>query len=483
MHNLMKNMQNLGKAVQTPAAVLPIAGLLLGFGYLITSMTQPSDILEHIGKLMEQSGSAILGNLPILFAIGTGMGLSKNNKAAAALGGAVGYLILNAGLSTFKIIINEKTESVNMSVLGGIITGISSAMLSDKVVNYKIPQFLGFFSGQRLVPIANGMLSVILAIIFGFLWAPIQIAINQIGIWMIEAGNLGLFVFGFLNRLLIITGLHQLLNTLVYFVFGEYTTSDGNIVQGEITRYLNGDPTAGGFTSGMYPPMLFGLPGAAIAMYLTSKKERRKEIGGILLSASLTSFLTGITEPIEYTFMLVSPLLYLIHAILTGISLIITNIFEIRIAFALSAGIIDYFLMFPKSTNALLIIPIGLIIGITYFTIFITLIKAFNIKTPGREDDVNQDTTKYTYNISHNDNLEAIIQALGGIKNIINIDSCLTRLRVDVKSPSLVNQDLMHSLGASGTIITSGNQAQIIFGARSEEIANYINLKINNKKK
>ncbi|ACH93760.1 PTS transporter subunit EIIC [Borrelia duttonii] len=478
MHNLMKNMQNLGKALQTPAAVLPIAGLLLGFGYLIISLTQPFEILGKIGKLMEQSGSAILGNLPILFAIGTGMGLSKNNKAAAALGGAVGYLILNAGLSTFTIIINEKTEPVNMSVLGGIITGISSAMLSDKVVDYKIPQFLGFFSGQRLVPIANGIFSVIFAIVFGFLWAPIQITINQIGIWMIEAGNLGLFVFGFLNRLLIITGLHQLLNTLVYFVFGEYTTNEGNIVQGEITRYLNGDPTAGGFTSGMYPIMLFGLPGAALAMYLTAKKERRQEIGGILLSASLTSFLTGITEPIEYTFMLIAPLLYLIHAILTGISLIITNIFGIRIAFALSAGIIDYFLMFPKSTNALLILPIGLTIGIIYFTIFFTLIKAFQIKTPGREDDINQQNFKHIQNISQNDTFEVIIQALGGTNNIINIDSCFTRLRVDVKSPELVNQDLMHNLGATGTIITPGNQAQIIFGAKSEQIANYIKSKI-----
>ncbi|AHE63135.1 PTS transporter subunit EIIC [Borrelia parkeri] len=478
MNNLMKNIQNLGKAVQTPAAVLPIAGLLLGFGYLIIETTEPSNMLRQIGKLMEQSGGAIFGNLPILFAIGTGMGLSKNNKAAAALGGAVGYLILNAGLSTFTIMINGKSEPVNMSVLGGIITGISSAMLSDRIVNYKIPQFLGFFSGQRLVPIANGLLSAILAIIFAFLWAPLQITINQIGNWMIEAGNLGVFVFGFLNRLLIITGLHQLLNTLVYFVFGEYTTNDGNIIQGEITRYLNGDPNAGAFTSGMYPVMLFGLPGAALAMYLTSKKERRKEVGGILLSASLTSFLTGITEPIEYTFMLIAPLLYLIHAILTGISLVITNILEIRIAFSLSAGIIDYFLMFPKSTNALLILPIGFVIGTVYFTIFITLIKTFKIKTPGREDNTKQQTiSNNDFKLSQNEKFEKIIQALGGIDNITNIDSCFTRLRVDVKSSLLVNKDLMNQLGATGTIITLGNQVQVIFGAQSEQISNYIKSK------
>ncbi|UPA18277.1 PTS transporter subunit EIIC [Borrelia puertoricensis] len=478
MNNLIKNIQNLGKAVQTPAAVLPIAGLLLGFGYLIIETTEPSNMLRQIGKLMEQSGSAIFGNLPILFAIGTGMGLSKNNKAAAALGGAVGYLILNAGLSTFTIMINGKSEPVNMSVLGGIITGTSSAMLSDRIINYKIPQFLGFFSGQRLVPIANGILSAILAIIFAFIWAPLQITINQIGNWMIEAGNLGIFVFGFLNRLLIITGLHQLLNTLVYFVFGEYTTNDGNIIQGEITRYLNGDPNAGAFTSGMYPVMLFGLPGAALAIYLTSKKERRKEVGGILLSASLTSFLTGITEPIEYTFMLIAPLLYLIHAILTGISLVITNILEIRIAFSLSAGIIDYFLMFPKSTNALLILPIGLVIGTVYFTIFITLIKTFQIKTPGREDNTKQQTiSNNDSKLSQNKNFEKIIQALGGIDNITDIDSCFTRLRVDVKSPLLVNKDLMNQLGATGTIITLGNQVQVIFGAKSEQISNYIKSK------
>lgn len=475
MNNLIKNMQNLGKALQTPAAVLPIAGILLGFGHLIIETTKASNIIMQIGKLMEQSGSAILENLPILFAIGTGMGLSKNNKAAAALGGAVGYLILNAGLSTFTIIINGKSEPVNMSVLGGIITGISSATLSDKVVNYKIPQFLGFFSGQRLVPIANGILCAILAEIFGFLWAPLQITINQIGIWMIEAGHIGLFVFGFLNRLLIITGLHQLLNTLVYFVFGEYTTNDGNIVQGEITRYLNGDPSAGSFTSGMYPIMLFGLPGAAFAMYLTSKKEKRKEVGGILFSAAFTSFLTGITEPIEYTFMLIAPLLYLIHAILTGISLIITNIFGIRIAFALSAGIIDYFLMFPKATNALLIIPIGLVIGTIYFTIFITLIKTFNLKTPGREDDTKEETMP---KFLQNEEFEKVIEALGGLDNIKNVDSCFTRLRVDVKSPSLLNKDLMIKLGATGMIITPGNQAQAIFGAKSEQISNYIKSKI-----
>ncbi|BDU62491.1 hypothetical protein BOFE_00310 [Candidatus Borrelia fainii] len=478
MNNLIKNIQNLGKAVQTPAAVLPIAGLLLGFGYLIIETTESSNMLRQIGRLMEQSGGAIFGNLPILFAIGTGMGLSKNNKAAAALGGAVGYLILNAGLSTFTIMINGKSEPVNMSVLGGIITGISSAMLSDRITNYKIPQFLGFFSGQRLVPIANGILSAILAIIFAFIWAPLQITINQIGNWMIEAGNLGVFVFGFLNRLLIITGLHQLLNTLVYFVFGEYTTNDGNIIQGEITRYLNGDPNAGAFTSGMYPVMLFGLPGAALAMYLTSKKERRKEVGGILLSASLTSFLTGITEPIEYTFMLIAPLLYLIHAILTGISLVITNILEIRIAFSLSAGIIDYFLMFPKSTNALLILPIGLVIGTVYFTIFITLIKTFKIKTPGREDNTKQQIiSNNDSKLSQNENFEKIIQALGGLDNITNIDSCFTRLRVDVNSSSLVNKDLMKQLGATGTIITLGNQVQVIFGAKSEQISNYIKSK------
>lgn len=321
-------------------------------------------------------------------------------------------------------------------------------------------------------------MSAILAIIFAFLWAPLQITINQIGNWMIEAGNLGVFVFGFLNRLLIITGLHQLLNTLVYFVFGEYTTNDGNIIQGEITRYLNGDPNAGAFTSGMYPVMLFGLPGAALAMYLTSKKERRKEVGGILLSASLTSFLTGITEPIEYTFMLIAPFLYLIHAILTGISLVITNILEIRIAFSLSAGIIDYFLMFPKSTNALLILPIGLVIGTVYFTIFITLIKTFKIKTPGREDNTKQQTiSNNDSKRSQNENFEKIIQALGGIDNITNIDSCFTRLRVDVKSSLLVNKDLMNQLGATGTIITLGNQVQVIFGAKSEQISNYIKSK------
>ncbi|WP_234416438.1 PTS transporter subunit EIIC [Candidatus Borreliella tachyglossi] len=475
----MKNLQNLGKAVQTPAAVLPIAGLLLGFGYLIIEATDPSGMLRQLGKLMEQSGGAILGNLPILFAIGTGMGLSKSNKAAAALGGAVGYLILNAGLSTFTITINEKVEPVNMSVLGGIIVGITSAMLSDRVVGWKIPQFLGFFSGQRLVPIMNGILSVVLAVTFGFLWAPLQIAINQVGNWMVEAGHLGLFVFGFLNRLLIITGLHQLLNTLVYFVFGDYTTPDGSIVQGEITRYLNGDPSAGTFTAGMYPMMLFGLPGAAIAMYLTSRKEKREEVGGLLFSASLTAFLTGITEPIEYTFMLIAPFLYLIHAILTGISLIITNIFGVHIAFALSAGVIDYFLMFPKSTNALLIFPIGLGIGATYFIIFITLIKIFKIKTPGREDATGEQLiSKDISNISEKEAFEAVIEALGGLHNIKTVDACFTRLRVDVEDGKLVNKDLMKSLGASGTIIASGNQAQAIFGAKSEHIANYIKSKI-----
>ncbi|AYE36671.1 PTS sucrose transporter subunit IIBC [Borrelia turcica IST7] len=479
MNNVMKNLQNLGKAVQTPAAVLPIAGILLGFGYLIIEATDPSGIFRQIGKLMEQSGGAILGNLPILFAIGTGMGLSKNNKAAAALGGAVGYLILNAGLATFTITINGKLEPVNMSVLGGIIAGTTSAMLSDKVVYWEIPQFLGFFSGQRLVPIMNGLLSALLAIVFGFLWAPLQIAINQVGNWMVEAGHLGLFVFGFLNRLLIITGLHQLLNTLVYFVFGEYTASDGSIVQGEITRYLNGDPNAGTFTAGMYPMMLFGLPGAALAMYLTSKKERRGEVGGLLLSASLTAFLTGITEPIEYTFMLIAPFLYLIHAVLTGLSLIITNIFGVHIAFALSAGIIDYFLMFPKSTKALLIFPIGLGIGTVYFIIFITLIKIFKIKTPGREDDNEGELISHIpSNISDDEIFDSIIKAFGGLNNIKNVDSCFTRLRVDVENPKLVNKDLIKNLGASGTIISSGNQAQAIFGAKSEKIATYIKSKI-----
>ena len=370
--NILGFFQRLGRALQLPIAVLPVAALLLRFG-------QP-DLLNV--AFIAQAGGAIFDNLALIFAIGVASSWSKDSAGAAALAGAVGYFVLTKAMVTIN-------PEINMGVLAGIITGLVGGAAYNRWSDIKLPDFLSFFGGKRFVPIATGFFCLVLAAIFGYVWPPVQHAIHAGGEWIVSAGALGSGIFGFINRLLIPTGLHQGLNTIAWFQIGEFTNAAGTVFHGDINRFYAGDGTAGMFMSGFFPIMMFGLPGAALAMYFAAPKERRPMVGGMLLSVAVTAFLTGVTEPLEFLFMFLAPLLYLLHALLTGISLFVATLLGIHAGFSFSAGAIDYALMYnlpAASQNVWMLLVMGVVFFAIYFVVFSLVIRMFNLKTPGRED-------------------------------------------------------------------------------------------------
>ncbi|MFC0272903.1 N-acetylglucosamine-specific PTS transporter subunit IIBC [Metabacillus herbersteinensis] len=442
-------LQRIGKALMLPIAVLPAAGLLLRFG-------QP-DLLDI--PFIAAAGNAVFANLAIIFAIGVAMGFAKDNNGAAALSGAIGYFVLTEGAKAIN-------ADINMGALGGIIAGIIAGLLYNRFHNIKLPEWLGFFSGRRFVPIITAVVMVILAGIAGFGWPPIQSAINNLGEWIIGLGAFGSGLFGFFNRLLIPLGLHHVLNNLFWFQFGEFGGKTG-----DIARFFAGDPSAGLYMTGFFPVMMFGLPAAAFAMIAAAKPEKRKAVTGMLAGLALTSFVTGITEPIEFSFMFLSPLLYVVHAFLTGFSMWLTTTLGIRDGFTFSAGGIDYLLNFNIAEKPLLLLLVGLIYGVLYFIIFYFLIKALKLKTPGREDDeLLEDQVAPT-----GDGVaEAYISALGGKENITGVDNCATRLRLNLKDSSQVNEAALKRAGAKGVIKVGGTAVQVIVGTNVEFVADDI---------
>lgn len=367
---MLAQLQKVGKGLMMPVAVLPAAGLLLRLG-------QP-DVLDW--PWMANAGDAIFSNLPLLFAVGLSVSLAKDS-GVAGLSGVVAYFVM----TKVAVTINDE---INMGVLAGLIAGILAANMYVRFKDTKLPDYLGFFGGRRFVPIVTAGAATVLGLIFGFVWPPIQHGIGAVGNWMTAAGAIGVGVFGLMNRLLIPLGLHHVINSIVWFMFGEYPKPDGTVATGDLWRFFAGDPSAGFFMAGWFPIMMFGLIGAALAMTHAARPENRKRVGGIMLSAAFTSFLTGITEPIEFAFMFVAPLLYVIHAVLAGISMAVAQILDIHHGFTFSAGLIDYVLNYGiASDNAWLLIPIGLVFGVLYYVIFRWVIVRFNIPTPGREVD------------------------------------------------------------------------------------------------
>ncbi|MDQ0225925.1 PTS sugar transporter [Bacillus sp. 7586-K] len=448
-------LQRIGKALMLPIAVLPAAGLLLRFG-------QP-DLLDI--PFIANAGNAIFANLALIFAIGVAMGFAKDNNGAAALSGAIGYLVLTEGTKALD-------KDINMGVLGGIIAGIIAGLLYNRFRDVKLPEWLGFFSGRRFVPIITSLAMVILAGIAGFAWPPIQDAINGLGNWIIGLGAIGSGLFGFLNRLLIPLGLHHVLNSLFWFQFGEFEGQAG-----DIARFFAGDPTAGGYMTGFFPIMMFGLPAAAFAIIATAKPEKRKATSGMFIGLALTSFLTGITEPIEFSFMFIAPLLYGVHAILTGVSMWVTSILGIRDGFTFSAGAIDYLLNFNIAEKPLLLLVVGLIYAVIYFVIFYFLIKVFNLKTPGREDEDEEQSIEgetAADNVGNNKYEKMayqFIQDIGGRENISSIENCTTRLRLDINDMEKVNDSALKAHGAKGVIKLNKKNLQIVVGTEVEFVA------------
>lgn len=447
---LMAALQLLGRSLMLPIAVLPVAGLLLRLG-------QP-DLLDI--AFIAGAGDAIFANLPLVFAIGVAVGLANDSNGAAGLAGVIGYLVLDAVLKSID-------ESINMSVLAGILMGVVAGLFYNRFKAIQMPEYLAFFGGRRFVPIATGLAGVLLGIALGWGWPPIQQGIDTLGHWLIDAGALGKFVYGALNRLLIVTGLHHVLNSFVWFVFGSY---DG--ATGDLHRFFAGDPTAGGFMTGFFPVMMFGLPAAALAMYHTAEKGRRAQVGGLLMSLALTAFLTGVTEPIEFTFMFLAPLLYAFHAVMTGVAMAISQWLDIKLGFTFSAGAFDYALSYGLSTNGWMAIPLGLAMAAVYYFIFRWAIVRFNLPTPGREPLVDGGGTAAT--VSMDERGPAFVVALGGADNLASVGACTTRLRLVLAEPERIDEASLKALGARGILHLAGGGLQVILGPIADSVADEI---------
>ena len=392
------NAQRLGRSLLLPIAVMPAAGILNRIG-------QP-DLLGAIpgfgtgASVIGAAGNAIFTWLPLLFAVGIAIGWAKKSDGTTALAAVVGYMVMYEVFAVMSPIVlagvkNSAGEqaTINFGVLGGIVMGLVAAGLWQKFHRTKMPDFLGFFSGRRLVPILTAAAGLVIAVLMSFVYRYFDIGLTWVGEQVTSQPVIGGGIFGFANRMLIPVGLHQLLNFFPWFQLGSFTNAAGDIVHGDIPRFLAGDPTAGIFQTGFFPIMMFALPAGALAIWRNAKPQNRKLVGGIMISAALTSFVTGITEPLEYSFMFVAFPLYIIHAVLTGTSLALVNALGIHDGFSFSAGAIDYVLNFGKADGAIWLIPIGLGYAVVYYFLFSFVIKKWNLRTPGREEDTIAENT------------------------------------------------------------------------------------------
>jgi len=453
----IEGLQRLGRALMLPIAILPIAGLLLRLG--------DTDLLNI--AIIHDAGQVIFANLAMIFAIGIAVGFAKDNNGTAGLAGVIGYLVM---ISTLKVL----DASINMGMLAGIVSGLMAGALYNRFKDIKLPEYLAFFGGRRFVPIVTGFSAVGLGVLFGYIWPPIQHGINSFGTLLMESGSFGAFVFGVFNRLLIVTGLHHILNNMAWFVFGNFTDpTTGALVTGDLSRYFAGDPKGGQFMTGMFPVMIFGLPAACLAMYRNALPERRKVMGGIFLSMALTAFLTGVTEPIEFAFMFLAPLLYLVHALLTGLSMAITNALNIHLGFTFSGGFIDMVLGWGRSTNGWLVVPVGLAYAVIYYAVFDFCIRRFNLKTPGREDVAAAEKSVLT----ENERAAAYIKALGGTENLVTVGACTTRLRLEMVDRNKASDADLKALGAMAVVRPGkGGSLQVVVGPMADSIADEIRL-------
>lgn len=464
-------MQKLGKSLMLPIAVLPVAGLLLRLGQ--------ADLLDL--PYVAAAGNAVFANLGLLFAIGVAVGLARESNGAAGLAAAVAYLVTSEGA---KLLIDVPAAELataaegeaarlaqayrdaaiaKLSVPAGLLSGITAGLLYNRYADIRLPDYLAFFAGRRFVPIVSGFAALALSAVFGYGWPLLEAAMNTLSESVVEAGEFGLFLYGVLNRALIITGLHHILNNLAWFLVGDF---DG--VTGDLRRFFAGDPAAGAFMSGFFPVMMFGLPAACLAMYHSARRQRRKAVAGLLSSMALTSFLTGITEPIEFTFIFLAPLLYALHAVLTGISMALMNGLDVRLGFGFSAGLFDYLLNFSRAQNPLLLLPVGTLYFAVYYFTFRYIIVRFDLHTPGRDAEA---PALAPGEPAATDEAAAFIAALGGTGNLLDIDACATRLRLRVRDQARLDEAALKALGATAVMRPSADTVQIIVGLRADQIA------------
>jgi PTS system N-acetylglucosamine-specific IIC component len=395
---LISGLQKMGRSLQLPIAVLPAAGILnrLGQDDIHTSWGFPTNLVKVFGG----AGGALLDGslgLPLLFAVGVAIGMAKKADGSTALAAVAGFLVYYNVLHQFPATKGVVTNGVytaptfqNPGVFGGIVIGLLSAYFWQRFHRVKLVDWLGFFNGRRLVPIIMAGVALLFAVLCLWVWPPVGRGLDHFANSITSLGSTGSGIFGVANRVLLVFGLHQFLNVFFWFQFGDFTKPDGTVVHGDINRFLAGDPSAGQFTSGFFPIMMFALPAAALAIAHCAKPHRRKEVMGLMISVGLTSFVTGVTEPIEYSFLYIAPLLYGIHAVLTGVSMAVTWGLGVHDGFSFSAGLIDYVINWSLATKPLVIIPIGLVFAVIYYSIFRFVITKFNLKTPGREDDADE---------------------------------------------------------------------------------------------
>lgn len=461
MSSVFGRLQKLGKALMTPIAVMPLAALLLRLGAGVPG------IEGKFADVILKAGAGVFDNMAVIFAIGIAFGLAKNNHGAAALAGAIGYFVT----TNVYLAINP---DINTGVFSGIVVGVMAGLLYNKFYNIKLPDWLGFFGGKRFVPIITSVASIALGLIFGIIWPAIQNVLDAFGNLVVTSGGIGQFLYGFLNRLLIPTGLHHVLNSIFWFTHGEFTNAAGEVIRGDLFRFLAGDPNAGVFMAGFFPVMMFGLPAAALAMYTTAKKEFKASVGGALFSVAFTAFLTGITEPIEFMFVFLAPGLYFIHAVLTGISLVVCNLFGVLHGFGFSAGAFDYVINYNLASKPILLLVIGLAFAIVYYLIFVFAIKKFDLPTPGRIDESGEGIDELIRDKGVSNLAREYFEVLGGKDNIVDVDACITRLRLTLKDNSMIDEERVKVLGASGIIKPNNKNTQIVIGTKAEIIADEI---------
>lgn len=472
-------LQKIGKALMLPVSVLPVAGVFLGVGAALKDVDQP--LLSVVGRFMEQGGGAVFGAMPLLFAVGVALGLTKND-GAAAVAAAVGYVVLLGTLGVLADVLATGRfpllavdpgllkpimgiRSLDTGVFGGILIGGVAAGLFNKYYKASLPPYLGFFAGKRLVPILTAFSAMLLSFVLAIVWPPVGRGIHAFSEWA-TSGNpeMAFGIYGLVERALIPFGLHHIWNAPFFFEVGEYVNSNGETVRGEIARYLNGDPTAGNLAGG-YLFKMWGLPAAGIAIWHTARPEERARVGGLMISAALTSFLTGITEPLEFAFLFVAPRLYVVHALMCGAAFVVCIAFDIRHGTTFSHGLIDYVVIFKKSHNALWLLGLGPVWALLYYSTFRFLIVKFDLKTPGREAEAQEDISADT---KESGGIAArLVAAFGGADNIVTLDSCITRLRIEVKDIAVVDKGALKSLGSSGTVVI-GQGVQSIFGPLAE---------------
>ena len=475
---MMKFLQKLGRSLMLPVAVLPAAAILMGIGYWIDPSWGTGNVLA---AFLIKAGGSIIDHIPILFAVGIAFGMAKEKDGSAALSGLVAFLVVTSMLSTgtVALLLNVDAATVNPAfgkidnAFIGIISGVVAAYMFNRFSHVKLPDFLAFFSGKRLVPIVSAVSMLVVSAILFFVWPVVYGWLVSFGESISSLGAVGAGLYGFFNRLLIPTGLHHALNAVFWF---------DTVGINDIGKFWDGSGVkgvTGMYQAGFFPIMMFGLPAAALAMYHTAKTKRKKQVASLMLAAGFASFFTGVTEPIEFAFMFLAPALYVVHAALTGLSLFIAASFHWTAGFGFSAGFIDYFLSLrlPIANLPLMLALQGLVFAVIYYFLFRYLINRFNLKTPGREDDEDEEGEEATESASaHKFTFlaERIYDGLGGNGNIVSVDYCATRLRVEVVDMNNVNQKAIKDTGVPGIHVVGPTSIQVIVGTSVQFVADEI---------